>query len=88
MSCVLRIRSTKACSLVYKRASYCRGISEEVTEDGNKIKRVTEKGRSVGIDEEERKAKFGGSYYAITHSKQSQQVIIEMLKKHYSGIKP
>lgn len=64
------------------------GYLEEVTEDGNKIKRVTEKGRSVGIDEEERMAKFGGSYYAITHSKQSQQVIIEMLKKHYSGIKP
>ena len=64
------------------------GYLEEVTEDENKIKRVTEKGRSVGIDEEERKAKFGGSYYAITHSKQSQQVIIEMLKKHYDSIKP
>lgn len=64
------------------------GYLEEVTEGENRIKRVTEKGRSVGIDEEERKAKFGGSYYAITHSKQSQQVIIEMLKKHYSGIKP
>lgn len=64
------------------------GYLEEVTEGENKIKRVTENGRSVGIDEEERKAKFGGSYYAITHSKQSQQVIIEMLKKHYSGIKP
>ena len=64
------------------------GYLEKVTEDGNKIKRVTEKGRSVGIDEEERKAKFGGSYYAITHSKQSQQVIIEMLKKHYGSIKP
>lgn len=64
------------------------GYLEEVTEDGNKIKRVTEKGRSVGIDEEERKAKFGGTYYAITHSKQSQQVIIEMLKKHYGSIKP
>ena len=64
------------------------GYLEEVTEGENKIKRVTEKGRSVGIDEEERKAKFGGSYYAITRSKQSQQVIIEMLKKHYSGIKP
>lgn len=64
------------------------GYLEEVTEDENKIKRVTEKGRSVGIDEEERKAKFGGSYYAITHSKQSQQVIIEMLKKHYGSIKP
>ena len=64
------------------------GYLEEVTEDENKIKRVTEKGQSVGIEEEERKANFGGSYYAITHSKQSQQVIIEMLKKHYSGIKP
>ena len=64
------------------------GYLEEVTEGENKIKRVTEKGRSVGIDEEELMAKFGGSYYAITHSKQSQQVIIEMLKKHYSGIKP
>ncbi len=64
------------------------GYMEEVTEGENKIKRVTEKGRSVGIDEEERKAKFGGSYYAITHSKQSQQVIIEMLKKHYGSIKP
>ena len=64
------------------------GYLDEVTEGENKIKRVTEKGRSVGIDEEERKAKFGGSYYAITHSKQSQQVIIEMLKKHYGSIKP
>lgn len=57
------------------------GYLEEVTGGENKIKRVTEKGQSVGIDEEERKAKFGGNYYAITHSKQSQQVIIEMLKK-------
>lgn len=64
------------------------GYLEEITEGENKTKHVTEKGQSVGIVEEERKAKFGGSYYAITHSKQSQQVIIEMLKKHYSGIKP
>ena len=64
------------------------GYLEEITEGENKIKRVTEKGQSVGIEEEERRAKFGGSYYAITHSKQSQHVIIEMLKKHYSGIKP
>ena len=64
------------------------GYLEEITEGENKTKRVTEKGQSVGIDEEERKAKFGGSYYTITHSKQSQQVIIEMLKKHYGSIKP
>ena len=61
---------------------------EEDTEDGNTIKIVSQKELSLGIDEEERKAKFGGSYYAITHSKQSQQVIIEMLKKHYGSIKP
>lgn len=64
------------------------GYLEEITDGENKTKRVTEKGRSVGIEEEERRAKFGGSYYAITHSKQSQQVIIEMLKKYYSSIKP
>lgn len=62
------------------------GYLEEVTEGENKIKRVTEKGQSVGIDEEERKAKFGGRYYAITHSKQSQQVIIEMLKKTMAAL--
>ena len=52
------------------------GYLEEVTEGENKIKRVTEKGRSVGIDEEERKAKFGGSYYAITHSKQDRKSVV------------
>lgn len=62
------------------------GYLEEVTEGENKTKRVTEKGRSVGIDEKERKAKFGGSYYAITHSKQSQQVIIEMLKNTMTAL--
>ena len=64
------------------------GYLEENTDGGSKTKRVTEKGRSVGIEEEERKAKFGGSYYAIIHSRQSQQMIIEMLKKYYSSIKP
>ena len=64
------------------------GYLEENTDGESKTKRVTEKGRSVGIEEEERKAKFGGSYYAIIHSRQSQQMIIEMLKKYYSSIKP
>ena len=64
------------------------GYLEENTDGESKTKRVTEKGRSVGIEEESRKAKFGGSYYAIIHSRQSQQMIIEMLKKYYSSIKP
>ena len=44
------------------------GYLEEVTEDGNKIKRVTEKGRSVGIDEEERKAKRKGWNKAVKYA--------------------
>ena len=44
------------------------GYLEEVTEGENKIKRVTEKGRSVGIDEEERKAKRKGWNKAVKYA--------------------
>ena len=44
------------------------GYLEEVTEGGNKIKRVTEKGRNVGIDEEERKAKRKGWNKAVKYA--------------------
>ena len=44
------------------------GYLEEVTEGENKTKRVTEKGRSVGIDEEERKAKRKGWNKAVKYA--------------------
>ena len=60
------------------------GYLEEIEENGNKEKRVTEKGKAAGIEENERKSKYGGIYFAIVHTRQSQQMIIEMLKQYYS----
>ena len=60
------------------------GYLEEIEENGNKEKRVTEKGKAAGIEENERKSKYGGIYFAIVHTRQSQQMIIEMLKRYYS----
>ena len=56
----------------------------EIEENGNKEKRVTEKGKAAGIEENERKSKYGGIYFAIVHTRLSQQMIIEMLKQYYS----
>ncbi len=60
------------------------GYLEEIDDGENKVKRVTEKGKLAGIEENERRSKYGGKYYAISHTKQSQQMIIEMLKQYYS----
>ena len=60
------------------------GYLEETYDGENKVKRVTEKGKLAGIEENERRSKYGGKYYAISHTKQSQQMIIEMLKQYYS----
>ena len=59
-------------------------IEELDMDDGSKTKRVTSKGAEIGIREEERKAKFGRRYYAITHSRESQKVIITLLKEYFS----
>lgn len=58
-------------------------IEELDMDDGSKTKRVTSKGAEIGIREEERKAKFGRRYYAITHSRESQKVIITLLKEYF-----
>ena len=59
-------------------------IEEFELEDGSKTKRVTSKGVESGMREEERKAKFGRKYYAITHNGESQKVIITLLKEYFS----
>lgn len=60
------------------------GYLEEYQNGEKKEKRATEKGESAGIEEEERKAKDGRRYYALIHTRQSQQLIIELLKQYYS----
>ncbi len=62
------------------------GYLEEVQAGEKKEKRVTEKGRLVGMDEEERTSKEGRKYFVIHHSKQSQKMIIEILKQYYEGV--
>lgn len=59
------------------------GYLEENQDGGKKGKRVTEKGKIVGMEEEEREASDGRKYHAIIHTKQSQQMIIELLKQYY-----
>ena len=52
-----------------------KGYLKETAEQGEeKHKRVTEKGRLAGILEEERHAKYGKSYYALIHTRESQSM--------------
>ena len=55
------------------------GYIEEFTlDDGTKTKRVTQ--------EEERRAKYGRKFYALTHTRESQRVMIDLLKEHFRNL--
>lgn len=63
-----------------------KGYLEETAEQGEeKHKRVTEKGRLAGILEEERHAKYGKSYYALIHTRESQSMILTELKEYFAS---
>lgn len=63
------------------------GYIEEFTlDDGTKTKRVTQKGLEAGIQEEERRAKYGRKFYALTHTRESQMMIIDLLKEHFRNL--
>ena len=63
------------------------GYIEEFTlDDGTKTKRVTQKGLEAGIKEEERRAKYGRKFYALTHTRESQRVMIDLLKEHFRNL--
>ena len=64
-----------------------KGYLKEEEQGENRIKRVTEKGVAAGICEEERQSKFGGGhYYALIHTRKSQEMIIAELKEYFSDI--
>ena len=64
-----------------------KGYLKEEEQGENRIKRVTEKGTAAGICEEERQSKFGGGhYYALIHTRKSQEMIIAELKEYFSDI--
>ena len=54
-------------------------FEEEVGD--KKHKRVSELGGKIGIKEELRQGKMG-AYYAISHSKESQQVMLSLLREY------
>lgn len=63
-----------------------KGYLKETAEQGEeKHKRVTEKGRLAGILEEERHAKYGKSYYALIHTRESQSMILTELKEYFAS---
>ncbi len=61
-------------------------IEEFNLDDGTKTKRVTQKGLEAGIREEERRAKYGRKFYALTHTRESQMMIIDLLKEHFRNL--
>lgn len=62
------------------------GFIEEVAQGEEKTKRVTDKGKTAGIIEEERNSSYGRHYYALIHTKESQKRIIELLKSYYAKL--
>lgn len=60
------------------------GYLEETELDGKKTKDVTEKGRTAGMQVEERHSSNGYSYNAIIHTRESQQMILNLLQQYYA----
>ena len=63
-----------------------KGYIEEATEGEEKVKHVTEKGKEVGIQEEERQGKYGRKYYALIHTRESQEMILGELRDYLSNL--
>ena len=62
-----------------------KGYLKEEEQDETRIRRVTEKGIAAGICEEERRSKFGGGhYYALIHTRESQEMIVAELKAYFT----
>ena len=62
-----------------------KGYLREEEQDETRIRRVTEKGIAAGICEEERRSKFGGGhYYALIHTRESQEMIVAELKAYFT----
>ena len=47
---------------------------------------ITEKGKEVGIQEEERQGKYGRKYYALIHTRESQEMILGELRDYLSNL--
>ncbi len=57
-------------------------------EGEEKVKHITEKGKEAGIQEEERYGKYGRKYYALVHTRESQEMIMGELGKYLLQFTP
>ena len=63
-----------------------KGYLNEEVQGETRVRRVTEKGTAAGIREEERRSKFGGGhYYALIHTRESQEMIVAELKEYFTA---
>lgn len=74
------ISKQKLAQFINKRL-VAEGYLKNVKLGEHEAKCVTEKGREAGMTQEERYGKFGKHYYLIMHSRASQALIIEILKR-------
>ena len=63
-----------------------KGYFEEATEGEEKVKHITEKGKEAGIQEEERYGKYGRKYYALVHTRESQEMILGELREYLADL--
>ena len=63
-----------------------KGYIEEATEGEEKVKHITEKGKEAGIQEEERYGKYGRKYYALIHTRESQEMILGELREYLADL--
>ena len=47
---------------------------------------ITEKGKEAGIQEEERYGKYGRKYYALVHTRESQEMILGELREYLADL--
>ena len=63
-----------------------KGYLKEEVQGETRVRRVTEKGTAAGIREEEGRSKFGGGhYYALIHTRESQEMIVAELKEYFTA---
>ena len=63
-----------------------KGYIEEATEGEEKVKHITEKGKEAGIQEKERYGKYGRKYYALVHTRESQEMILGELREYLADL--
>ena len=64
----------------------CTSKKSKYIQAKQKLGMIDEKGKEVGIQEEERQGKYGRKYYALIHTRESQEMILGELREYLSNL--